>query len=94
MVDDETKVCPKCGADWDAGDIYETLRKQDHYKDKSDEEVKKVAGNYGWTEETPKRFSHLTGVEIRGRYDGVSYWECPNCKTSWNRFTGEKEAIH
>lgn len=35
-------------------------------------------------------YSRLIGVEIRGGYDGVSYWECPDCHTRWDRFTGEK----
>jgi len=35
-------------------------------------------------------FSRLIGIEIRGGYDGVSYWECPDCHTRWDRFTGEK----
>jgi hypothetical protein len=30
-------------------------------------------------------YSRILGVEIRGRYDGVSYWECPECGSQWNR---------
>lgn len=34
-------------------------------------------------------YSKLVGVEIRGGgYDGVSYYECPFCKTRWDRWTG------
>jgi hypothetical protein len=29
--------------------------------------------------------SALVGIEIRGEYDGVSYWECRNCNTAWRR---------
>jgi rubredoxin len=35
-------------------------------------------------------YSRLIGVEIPEKYDGVSYWECPDCHTRWDRFTGEK----
>jgi len=34
-------------------------------------------------------YSRLIGIEVRGGYDGVSYWQCPDCNTTWNRFTGE-----
>lgn len=26
------------------------------------------------------------GVEVRGEYDGVLFWECPACKHAWPRF--------
>jgi hypothetical protein len=35
----------------------------------------------------PYRFSRLVGVEIPEKYDGISYWECPDCKTQWDRWT-------
>lgn len=35
-------------------------------------------------------FSRLVGIEIRGGYDGVSYWECPDCLRVWDRFTGKE----
>ncbi len=35
-------------------------------------------------------FSRLIGIEIQGEYDGVSYWECPDCHMRWDRWTGEK----
>ena len=34
-------------------------------------------------------FSHLIGIEDPEKYDGVSYWMCPFCKATWDRFTGE-----
>jgi transposase-like protein len=39
-------------------------------------------------------FSRLIGIEIRGGYDGVSFWECPDCHARWDRFTGEKVVWH
>jgi hypothetical protein len=38
-------------------------------------------------------FSRLIGIEIQGGYDGVSYWKCPDCGATWNRFTGELHTI-
>lgn len=38
----------------------------------------------------PYRFSKLTGIEIRGKFDGVSEWMCPYCLVRWDRFSEEK----
>ena len=38
----------------------------------------------------PYRWSRLIGVEIQGQFDGVSLWQCPDCKTQWDRFTGKR----
>ena len=81
--------CPSCKSSWDAGDIYEELRKSQHYKNLTDAEVKKAASSYGWTEENPKSFSRLIGIEVMGKYDGISYWKCPDCNTYWDRWTNE-----
>jgi hypothetical protein len=31
-------------------------------------------------------YSRMIGVEIRGVYDGVLYWLCPDCGIKWPRF--------
>jgi len=36
---------------------------------------------------------NIFGLEIPGKYDGVSYWCCKSCKTSWNRWTEEEEEV-
>lgn len=95
--------CPECSANWDGGDILEhfleakfnPLHKQhSHYKDKTLDEIKKVAFNYGWTDENPKRFGNVIGIELAyndpRHYDGVSFWKCPTCEVAWDRFTGER----
>lgn len=87
--------CPHCGIDLDNGDIVETFQKMREdgdpfWRDKTNIEIIKIAGNYGWTPETPKRFSRVIGVELPydhpKHYDGVSYWMCPDCKQQWPRF--------
>lgn len=35
-------------------------------------------------------FSRVIGIEDPKRYDGVSWWKCPDCDTVWDRFTGEE----
>jgi Zn-finger nucleic acid-binding protein len=92
---DSAGNCPACGGSWDGGDILESftaLREKgaEYYKNKTDEELKQIAGQYGWTVENPQRFSKLIGVELPyshpQHYDGVSFWRCPHCKAQWSRF--------
>lgn len=77
--------CPSCKGNWDGGDIYEVLRLHTTYDKYSDEEVKKLAEDYGWSEKNKKHFSQLIGIEISELYDGVSFWECPHCNKQWKR---------
>ena len=93
----EATECPKCHSNWNDGDIYEKLRSNILYKDWTDEEVIKGANSYGWTKEKPIQFKRQIGIELpyndQRHYDGVSYWQCPDCKTTWDAFTGEEEKI-
>lgn len=91
---DDRGVCPECGADWDAGDIFERLKEmrahgREFYANKTDEEIENIARQYGWAPGSPKHFSRLIGVELPHghpeHYDGVSFWQCPDCKTQWKR---------
>lgn len=95
---DHHGLCPKCGADWDGGDIFEHLKElraagDSFYGPKTDAELQEIAGHYGWTPETPKRFSKLIGVELPyghpDHYDGVSFWRCPECAHEWPVFESE-----
>ena len=42
------------------------------------------------TNQCPVCKIHLIGIEIQGGYDGISYWDCPNCGRRWDRFTGKQ----
>lgn len=81
---DEFGLCPACGANWDGGGIFETLRPQEWCAKKSDEELQAYIDKYYGTRHK-QHFSRLIGVEIPGGYDGVSYWQCPDCKSKWPR---------
>lgn len=86
--------CPKCGADWCAGDIFETFRGQEWCKDKSDSELRAfIERSYA----PPYKFSRLIGVELPynhpKHYDGVSYWECPDCPATFPRFGKEGSGL-
>ena len=43
---------------------------------------------------TKPHFSRLIGVELPyshpKHYDGVSFWQCPDCDGLWDRWTGER----
>jgi hypothetical protein len=30
--------------------------------------------------------SRTIGIEVRGAYDGVLFWQCPDCDGRWHRF--------
>jgi hypothetical protein len=75
-------LCPACGCNWDGGNVYEVLRSHEAYADKSDEQVREISGNYGAPDQ---RFSKLIGIEVRGVYDGVCKYRCPECTTEWQR---------
>lgn len=47
-------------------------------------------GYYG--ENPPTHYSRMVGVEIRGVYDGVVGWYCPDCGHKWVRL--ERFANH
>jgi rubredoxin len=90
LVDGETKQidahgdCPECGSSWDAGPVFDALRKQPHYVGKTDDELRAhVTEAYG---NANAHFSRLIGIEIRGYYDGVCKWKCPDCNKEWERF--------
>ena len=47
------------------------------------------AGYYG---EGVTHYSRMIGVEVRGMYDCVLYWACPDCDATWHRWPeGTKE---
>lgn len=83
--------CPKCGSDWDGGDIIENFKNQrskkvEYWKDKTDKEIEKqVKECYS----PPYRFSHLITITKIGE-DHFTEFMCPDCNTIWNRYTGEE----
>jgi hypothetical protein len=85
---DRLGKCPECNADWCcAGDIFTVLRGQDWCKNRSDEELRTfVETHYA----PPYKFSRLVGVQLPydhpEHYDGVSYYQCPDCNHQWPRF--------
>jgi uncharacterized Zn ribbon protein len=84
--------CPKCGSNWNDGDIFQKLREL--HPEESDEEILESAEMFGWSKENPKHFSRCIGIEDPFVYDGISWWRCPDCETTWNRWTEIENPIN
>jgi len=94
------KKCPKCNIDWEEEEtIYDYFLGKyliEFSKSMKVEEIERkameTANCYGHTEENPKHFgkNHI-GIEDPDKYDGVSYWLCTNCNTTFNRWTMQEE---
>lgn len=96
--------CPECNTTWDGGDVYEFYLEAkfnpnhtfyEEFNKKSLKEILKISKNCGWTPRNKKRLSKLVGIDCSmsldeedDSYDGVSYWQCPNCQIAWHRFKG------
>lgn len=91
--------CPKCGVSWDGGSIVETFIQQReegarNWQGMSDDDIQAyVDESYS----PPHRWGRQIGIELAydhpNHYDGISYWKCPDCETTWNRFTKQEEEI-
>lgn len=67
--------CKHCDANLDKGDIYQHFRNK--YPQKSDEEIRKIAGRYGWSETNKLHFLASVIVQPEGY---TQYNMCPACK--------------
>ncbi len=47
-----------------------------------------VPGYSGPPESAPTHYSRALGVIVRGTYDGVLFWICPECGYAWHRWPG------
>jgi hypothetical protein len=97
----EERLCKKCGSNWDGGSVLEEFFKQR-------DNAKEGEYRFGWTDQQvedsmkecyspPYRWGREIGIQLPfdhpNYYDGISYWQCPDCKTTFNRFTGKEEII-
>ena len=97
VIDPDADRCPECGVSWqgqriDTDYVVQGLyghnapcqRKQSWDKD-FDDLVPCTCG--------PRYYHRLIGIELSpdhpDHYDGVSCWQCPDCNTRWDRFTGK-----
>ena len=64
-------ACPHCGADLRGKQIPEDYLR---------------AGYYGAWDGSPRYYERTIGVEIPGLYDGMLFYQCPDCGGRWHRF--------
>lgn len=75
MTLNHTGNCPECNSSW---------------RDKKIPIQYVETGMYGrWDGKEERYFSRLIGVEIRGKYDGISLWKCPDCDALFDRFDND-----
>lgn len=96
--------CPKCHESWDGGDIYEYFKTHKclvkHKKNEkcyhvhTNKEALETAKMYGWSKKNKVHFNKQIGIEDPMKYDGVSWIQCPFCKTTWNVWTGQEEKLN
>lgn len=79
MIDSD--FCPHCGVDLRSAQIPDGLLDEGWYG-----HWDKERGYYG---ERPRYYYSTVGVEIPGVYDGVLFWQCPDCGGCWHRFPPE-----
>jgi hypothetical protein len=79
--------CPQCGANWDAGSIFDAMRRAGYT-----ESDKKLWELITQCYAPPYRFSRLVGIEYSRLYDGVWEWACPDCNARFPRFVRKKDA--
>lgn len=41
-------------------------------------------------EEGVTHYSRVIGMEVWGVYDGILYWQCPDCGAKWHRWDKNK----
>lgn len=83
--------CPACGSSWDGGSILETFIRQrdkeyDVWKNMTDEQIEEyVKMHYS----PPYRWGRQIGITDLYT-DRTEEAACPDCKVTFNRFTGER----
>jgi hypothetical protein len=71
--------CRYCNFDLDGGDIYEVLKVHPLYMDRLDREIRKIAENYGWTDENKLHFNKSIIIQFNEHHkEQVEI--CPMCK--------------
>ena len=78
-------ICPGCNVTWQQE---ETITEYFENTGYSHRKALQTGAMYGCTPDSPKHSAkNVIGIEIRGQYDGVSYWKCTECQTVFDRWT-------
>jgi len=87
------KFCPGCGVSDVGGPIPADI--VHHYVPWDiGKQGKEAANEWLKTNEWPT-WQRFHGIEVRGAYDGILIWQCPDCDHLWPRFSKENwETMH
>ena len=84
-------ICPKCAASMQGDPV--PAEYHIHHDD-CDEQKARNLERWGWVDTChclpygdTTHFSRVMGHEVRGVYDGVLFWSCPDCGHAWPRWT-------
>ena len=88
---DRLGCCPNCKSNWDGGDIKQALSLMDINQFKKDDELEKLAGEYGWTKENGKRFTATKVYEVSPTpLVKFVFLECPECLHVFDEQNGKE----
>jgi ribosomal protein L37AE/L43A len=91
FFDPDWRTCPECGSDWRAGQIRPESAVKRYGHDapcRAKEPWQLGRGEFSLLCTCPPRYyTRLIDVEVPR--DGMSFWRCPDCLATWDRFTGE-----
>jgi hypothetical protein len=76
--------CPHCGTSL-IGDPIPAEHRE--HKPDHDEQVARSGRCFCLPYGDATHFRRVMGHEVRGIYDGVLYWSCPDCRLAWPRWT-------
>jgi hypothetical protein len=80
-------ICPACNANLQGDEIPgEYFVHGDTHDDQVNRYGQCYCLPYGDRPPEDRFFSRKIGVEIPGAYDGILYWNCPDCAANWHRW--------
>lgn len=92
--------CPKCKSDlrgepMDPKHFVHDRTSEEHQRSVETHKKYNLTGEctclpYGDKAPEDRFYSRLIGMEVRGVYDGVLIWYCPDCGHKWPRFADGK----
>jgi hypothetical protein len=71
-MSDFPETCEKCGTNLRGSQIPPEHIAQGYYAPSPDG--------------SPRYFSRVIGIEVSHLYDGVLFWQCPDCDFRWHRW--------
>lgn len=83
---DKYGVCPNCGVNWEGSEVHEEINSLNVFSHKSTNEVKTIAGEFGWSEDNKVKFSRVIVIQAEEK----TFYQCPEirCAVVYDTETG------